>query len=419
MEAEEASRRDALAGILGKRPALPHPPFHGRGIVICAGGVRMFTNAWVLVWQLRRTLHGSLPIEVWHLGPEEMSSGMRAMLEGLGASVVDARAVMTRFPAGISDGWQLKAYALIMSPLREVLLLDADNVPARDPAFLFDCPEYRGTGAVFWPDAVDIAATNQIWKETGLHAEQRVSFESGQVLIDKARHPMALHALLCLNEEADRYYRLIYGDKDTFLVAWLAAGTPYCLVPHRPFLDRHVIYQRGFDGNVVFQHRTNGKWNYAGKQSPSEAFEHREACEAALRELRRIWNGRIFEPPPSTLAAREVRISMEGRLFVLSCPGRDDRELELLAGCQIGKGRDFDCETWHVTEADPGRFLLEISDRHKVVHRLERRDGDRWIEVDVPEGPMALSPPDGGKPHRRDLRPSAEMLSDSALYVRP
>jgi hypothetical protein len=418
METEEATPRDGLAGILDRRPALPDQGRHGRGVVICAGGARMFTNAWVLVWQLRRTLRSTLPIEIWHLGPEEMSSGMRAMIEGLGASTVDAHAVLRRFPARISDGWQLKAYALIMSGFREVLLFDADNVPVRDPAFLFDHPDYLRTGAVFWPDAIDIAATNPIWNEAGLPAGQRASFESGQVLIDKARHPAALHAALCLNEEADRYYRLIYGDKDTFLVAWLVSGSPYCLAPHRPFVDRHVIYQRDFDGDVIFQHRTNGKWNYAGAQSPSEAFQYGEACDEALRELRRIWNGRIFEPPPSSAAAQRVQRSMERRLFALSHPGRDDRELELLPGCQIGIGRDFDCETWHVAEADAGHFVLHICDRHKVLHMLERREGECWVETGQ-ENSMVLSPAVAGRPTRRDPRPSPEMLFDPLLYVRP
>ena len=379
----------------------------------------MFTNAWVLVWHLRKTLHCSLPIEIWHLGPGEMSSAMREMLEGLGADVVDAHAILSQFPARISDGWQLKAYALIMSPLREVLLLDADNVPVRDPAGLFNHPKYRETGAVFWPDVVDIAASNPIWQEAGLPAKQRTSFESGQVLVDKARHAGALHALLCLNEEADRYYHLIYGDKDTFLVAWLVTGSTYHLVPYRPFLDRHVTYQRDFDGNVIFQHRSNGKWNYVGAQSPSDAFEHMQACEAALRELRRIWNGRIFEPPPPSPAARRVQGSMENQRFILSCPGCDDREVELLAGCQIGIGRDYDCETWFVLEPDVGRFVLEISDRHRVLHRLERRAGGCWIEPDKPEGPMVLSPTEERLPGRRGLRSSAEMLVDRALYVRP
>jgi hypothetical protein len=201
-----------------------------------------------------------------------------------------------------------------------------------------------------------------------------------------------LRAVLYLNEEADRFYRLIYGDKDTFLIAWLATGSRCHIMRHRPFVDPHVIYQRGFDGEVLFQHRTNGKWNYAGAQSQSDAFVHGEACEAALSELRRIWNGRVFEAPPRSMAARTAQRCMEGRVFILSRPGREDRELELLAGCQFGRGRDFDCETWHIVDAGPGRLVLEISDRHRLVRSLESKPGDVWMEAGIAQGAAVLSP---------------------------
>ncbi|MEP9390171.1 hypothetical protein [Mesorhizobium sp. KR9-304] len=374
---------DTIANAAPKREWLDRQEFPGtgRGIVICAGGVRMFTNAWVLVWQLRRVLGCELPVEVWHLGRGEMSTGMRGMLENLGAKVVDAHDVLLRFPARIADGWQLKPYALIMSGFREVLMLDADNVPAVDPAFLFDRPEFVTTGAVFWPDLLDIAQANPIWEELGLPAMQRTSFETGQMLIDKSRHGDALATVLRLNEDADRYYRLIYGDKDTFLVAWLLASAQYQLMPHRPIADRYVLYQRDFGGRIVFQHRTNGKWKYGGPQVQAEGFVHGASCEEALHELRRIWNGRIFEPPARSPAAMRMEQLMEGRLFIAARPGEEDREIELLAYNQIGKGRDFEHDTWHVVETEPGCFALRIMDRHQVTCELQRRDDDHWLEA--------------------------------------
>ena len=368
----------------------------GRGIVICAGGVHMFTNAWVLTWQLRKVLKCELPVEVWHLGPAEMSTGMRRMLESLGAKTVDAHEVLSRHPARIADGWQLKPYALIMSGFREVLMLDADNVPAVDPAFLFDRPEFAVTGAIFWPDVLDISQANPIWPELGLPALQRTSFETGQMLIDKGRHGEALKIVLRLNEDADRYYRLVYGDKDTFLVGWLVAGAQHLLIPHRPFADRHVLYQRDLDGGVLFQHRTNGQWKYGGPQAQSEAFVHKETCEAALGELRRVWNGRIFEPPARSSAAMRLEERMEGRLFIAARPGEKDREIEFLAHGQIGKGRDFDRETWHVVEPESGCFVLRIMDRHRMRYELQRRDDDHWLEAGAAHEAMslaALSPP--------------------------
>ena len=356
-------------------------PGTGRGIVICAGGVQMFTNAWVLVWQLRKVLGCQLAIEVWHLGSGEMSAGMRGMLENLGTKVVDAHDVLSRFPARIADGWQLKPYALIMSGFREVLMLDADNVPVVDPAFLFNRPEFVDTGAIFWPDVLDISQANPIWQELDLPAMRRTSFETGQMIIDKGRHVDALRTVLGLNEEAERYYRLVYGDKDTFLAAWLLAEAQCSLVPHRPIADRHVLYQRDFDGRIVFQHRTNGKWKYSGQQARPEAFVHGAACEEALEELRRIWNGRIFDPPARSPAAMRMERMLEGRLFVAARAGEDDREIELLGYCQIGKGRDFEHETWHVVEPEPGCFVLRIMDRHHARCELHRRDDDHWTEA--------------------------------------
>ena len=64
------------------RPDYPSERFAGRGIVVCAGGSRVFTNAYVLLSLLRRTLNCTLPIEVWHFGAEEMSPSMAGLLAG-------------------------------------------------------------------------------------------------------------------------------------------------------------------------------------------------------------------------------------------------------------------------------------------------------------------------------------------------
>jgi Mannosyltransferase putative len=112
--------------------------FEGRGIVICAGGARLFTCAWVAIGLLRRQLACTLPIEVWYLGPEEMGPPMRGLLEQLGAQPIDALEVAKRHQVERLGGWELKPYAVMHSRFREVLLLDADNVPVRDPSFLFE-----------------------------------------------------------------------------------------------------------------------------------------------------------------------------------------------------------------------------------------------------------------------------------------
>src|SRR3979411_951574 len=62
-------------------PPYPAGLFGGAGIVIVAGGTRYFTCAWVCLAMLRRVLSCMLPIEVWYLGPDEMSPHMKKLLE--------------------------------------------------------------------------------------------------------------------------------------------------------------------------------------------------------------------------------------------------------------------------------------------------------------------------------------------------
>src|SRR5579863_4918518 len=186
----------------------PADAFSGRGIVICAGGARIFTNAYVLIRVLRETLRCTLPIEVWHFGSQEISPAMAAILDSLEVRRVDALPLIEEKAARIRDGWQLKSFALLWSSFTEVLLLDADQVPVSDPSPLFDWPAYRESGAVFWPDIVGIRSDNPVWSIFGLESARRLSFESGQLLVDKSRHWLPLLTAMRLNEEADLLYRL-------------------------------------------------------------------------------------------------------------------------------------------------------------------------------------------------------------------
>ncbi|MGD5502387.1 hypothetical protein QUS51_22530, partial [Xanthomonas citri pv. citri] len=160
----------------------------------------------------------------------------------------------------------LKCYAILQSRFAEILYLDADQVPVRDPSFLFDAAQYRETGAIFWPGVTDIAAVNPIWPLVGLPPEQTPSWDSGQILIDKTQHMVPLHMTLHLNEQHAIVYRHLNGDNDTFLVAWRLARASATVIPYRPFADPRVLIQRGFDGAPLFQHRFGCKWTYGGDQ---------------------------------------------------------------------------------------------------------------------------------------------------------
>ncbi len=132
---------DAVAALKFPYPA---ERFAGRGIVICGGGTKYFPCVYVLV-RLLRYLGCTLPIEVWHLGGREMSAAMRGLLAAHGADCRDAQAERRVHPVRRLSGWELKCFAVLHCRFAEAMLLDADNCPVRDPAFLFNTPESCST----------------------------------------------------------------------------------------------------------------------------------------------------------------------------------------------------------------------------------------------------------------------------------
>ena len=362
---------------------MPGNAFAGRGIVICAGGPRIFTNAYVLIHVLRHHLNCRLPIEVWHFGPAELSPRMAELLRALEAQPIDANAAMRLQPPLLSHPWQLKPYAIKWSQFQEVLYLDADQLPVRNPAEVFAWPQYRETGAVFWPDIIDLRADNPVWQICNLAPRRTISIESGQLLIDKERHWESLDLALALNEEAQCLYQFIHGDKDTFLLGAMMSGATYALIPGRPRSDvPWCLYQCDFEGRILFQHRTGAKWNYAGPQLELPQFSHREACELALRELRRKWNGRVFQAAPLRQELQELEDRLTGRSFRLSRPGESDVILQLLAGGEIKAPPAMQPANWHCDErADGPALILSLGDLAPL--RLKSSPRGVWVAGEV------------------------------------
>ena len=71
----------------------PYPKsYQGRGIIICGGGHKYFTCAWVCIKMLRH-LGCKLPVQLWYLGEREMDSQMISLLAPLGVECIDGNEV--------------------------------------------------------------------------------------------------------------------------------------------------------------------------------------------------------------------------------------------------------------------------------------------------------------------------------------
>lgn len=418
MKQDEAARAERIRALATEiRGMSTEPPLvgSGRGLVIAAGGARLFTNAYVLVHMLRHALGCSLPIELWHFGPSEISPAMAAVIEPLGVRLVDATPIVAAEGAAIRDGWQLKSFAIVHSRFAEVLLLDADQVPICDPAACFDWPQYRESGAVFWPDIIDLRGDNGIWALLGLEPGRRPSLESGQLLVDRRRHGAPLRAALRLNEAADDVYQLIYGDKDTYLLAWQMLGATKSLVPHQPYADEFLLVQRDFGGNAFFQHRTNAKWQYGKEQRKLFGFKHEEACLAALAELEQRWTGRVFAAPDRNSAARQFEAQvMAANPFRLEAIGEPPISLVLEPYAEISEGRAADRRHWWIEQDGEGmRLVLSGGELRSYV--LERRPDGIWrgLRHRPPTVEVDLIPTSGD--NEPILRPELPGLVDELL----
>ena len=271
----------------------PYPAdrFEGKGIVICAGGPVYFPCAWVCVNMLRR-LGVGLPVELWALDANELDRKMRDLLRPLGVRCVNAAVVRETHPVRILGGWELKAYAVLHSRFREVLFLDADNVPVRDPSFLFRCRPYTDPGALFWPCTSMLSPHHAIWQICRVPYRAEPDFETGQMLIDKARCWRALNLTMHLNENSDFYYKYIYGDKDTFHMAWRMLDQEYGMITTP--LQAMGAYLRQHDprGRLLFQHRHGAKWKVDAPNQVVPGFKFEDVCFGYLDRLYSRWDGR-------------------------------------------------------------------------------------------------------------------------------
>jgi hypothetical protein len=282
------AHQERLSAVVARTPTYPAGRFAGRGIVICAGGVRYFTNAYVCVSVLR-SLGCVLPVQFWHLGPQEMTPEMQDLVRHLDVTCVDGTELRKTYPARVLNGWELKPYAIIHCPFEEVLLLDADNVPVRDPTCLFDSLPYRQYGAIFWPDRERLEPTREIWTILEIEYTDEPEVESGQIVVDKRRCWHALQVAMHLNEWSDFYYHHVHGDKETFHLAWRKLGQEYAMPSRGIHWLPGTMCQHDFDGNRLFQHRNLRKWELDGPNEPVPDFWLEDECLQYVAELGRRW----------------------------------------------------------------------------------------------------------------------------------
>ncbi len=131
------------------------------------------------------------------------------------------------------ERFQWKIIAIITSSFQNVLFLDADCLPVRNPDPIFDkgSEPFTSFGLITFPDFWESTSSSEFYKIAGFEAppiSTRATSESGALVYDKARHADTLLLAAYYNYNGpNHYYPMLSqhgpgeGDKETFLHAAL------------------------------------------------------------------------------------------------------------------------------------------------------------------------------------------------------
>ncbi|KAG3193866.1 hypothetical protein PC128_g9868 [Phytophthora cactorum] len=262
---------------------------------------KLIASAYATIRALRTVLGCRLPIEIWYR-EQEICAGSEALSPLLELSNTSEAGDISFHK--INDNWATgfgaKVFAVYNSFFERVLFLDADNVPARDPAYLFDSPEFVDTGAIFWPDfwhpghtIFNIHGQSLLWEVLGTTFVNSFEQESGQLLIDRRRHAAPLDVVKFYTVKSPNPFmrlKLAYGDKDLFRLAWMKLNIPFTMIQTPPAVAGKVInesfcgmtmVQLDPKGEVLFLHLNANKLSGEVKR---EKIHHRAQAIKNVRD---------------------------------------------------------------------------------------------------------------------------------------
>eukprot|EP00834_Sanchytrium_tribonematis_P004242 NODE_198_length_13236_cov_1.328385.p4 type:complete len:451 gc:universal NODE_198_length_13236_cov_1.328385:10053-8701(-) len=169
--------------------------------------------------------------------------------------------------------YQLKSASILASQFEDILFLDSDNVPVKDPSTYFDMPEYEKFGLIMWPDIWKTHPKNPIHSIFNSECSNQWELEAGQLLVNKKKHMKTLLMSYYITQDRDFWFDVFFGDKDVMRYAAKFVNLPYKVVPWFTslvgYLDRSqgekffcglVMLQNGFKGEPMFFHANQVKY---------------------------------------------------------------------------------------------------------------------------------------------------------------
>ena len=242
-----------------KMPPYPEGQFAGRGALILGGG-KYEASVYVAI-QMLRSCGWKHPIEVWFRSHEEYLSPRIRRLPGV--AVIDATELLQKAHRRSFSGWETKTFATIHSRFEEILYLDADAYPVRNPEFCFD---YLQSGLMVWPDGI-YGDSLIDFSGYDLPHDGKIAINGGHYVLRKRQAWSVLQLANWFDNYSDYYYLCGCGDQDAMRAAIARLGYVVDRIPR----DGEVYHwrcfvQRGPDSpETLFVHRQGNKFALPGE----------------------------------------------------------------------------------------------------------------------------------------------------------
>ena len=236
-----------------------------RGVVTTAGGV--YLPVLVISLRMLRRTGSTLPMEVFLASPSEYEGDIcRDVLPSLNARCLIISDILDAVvPGSVTIAqYQLKSFAMLFSSFEDILFLDADSFPIRNPEELFTSEPFISHGMVLWPDFWISTASPLYYNISGQAVppmSKRQSSETGEILVSKKTHSHSLLLASYYNYYGPSHYYVLQsqgapgeGDKETFAAAADALDETYYAVSERVQPVGALKDDGGIAGSGMVQH---------------------------------------------------------------------------------------------------------------------------------------------------------------------
>src|SRR4029078_1655461 len=129
---------------------------------------------------------------------------------------------------------------------------------------------------------------------------------SGQILVDKQKSWRALCLAMWYNEHSDFFYHHVYGDKETFHLAFRKTGVPYAMPSRGVHRLTNTMCQHDFQGRRLFQHRNTDMWNLFLWNRRVAGFRFEKEARKFVEDLRARWDGELSRYPRELFKSRRA-----------------------------------------------------------------------------------------------------------------